>query len=92
MALKHGEVNPLAVANMRQLDFLPPHFEVVTIPKVSYLKKLSDWIYENLDGRFYINDKNSGNTTLGFENHSEASYFAIMLPEILKDENDLAFK
>ena len=90
MALKHNYVNPLAVNNMRQLDFLPAHFERVTFDLLVDQKNISDWLYENTDGRFYIGqavqhsdvagEKPKSCFCVGFEVHAEASYFAIMLP------------
>jgi hypothetical protein len=56
-------------------------------------KKITDWIYENLTGRFYfgevfLHNANNGQFTISkraaFEIHSEASYFALVLPEINK--------
>ena len=93
--LKHGEVNPLNVFGLRQLDHCPPHFEVITFDLYTNIKDISDWIYENLSGRFYIGDyftqesaePGSGNRVkmqkaVAFEMHEEASYFGLFLPDI----------
>lgn len=92
MALKHNEVNPLAVNNMRQVDFCPPHFEKVIFDLATDAKKITDWLYENTDGRFYIGsavkmptsdeEKAKLSHCVAFEVHSEASYFALMLNTI----------
>ena len=92
MALKHNEVNPLAVNGMRQLEFCPAHFEKVVFDLVGDSKKITDWLYENTDGRFYIGTSVKLPTADGekarlaycvaFEVHAEASYFAIMLNTI----------
>ena len=56
-------------------------------------KKVTDWIYINLQGRFFFGqvvnvDSTSSGLTLcsraAFEIHSEASYFALTLPELNK--------
>jgi len=51
-------------------------------------KKLSDWIFENLSGRFFLGDvfvtsKNMCKRA-AFEIHGEATYFALQLHEINK--------
>ena len=51
--LKHGEVNPLDVFGLRKLDHCPPHFERVIFDLRLSKKDIIDWIYENLEGRFY---------------------------------------
>lgn len=57
-------------------------------------KKIINWIYENLQGRFYFGDAITQDAGKGkmmqmqkraaFEIHSEASYFALVLPELNK--------
>jgi hypothetical protein len=87
------QINPLNVHNLRVLDHCPPHFFVVDFDLSTGAKQISDWIYENLSGRFYFGEVfsvsvDTGNTTMhrrvAFEIHSEASYFALVLPEINK--------
>jgi alpha-ketoglutarate-dependent taurine dioxygenase len=92
--LKHGEVNPLNVFGLRQLTHCPPHFEQVQFDLSCGEKDITDWIYENLQGRFYIgqhavvrppNEANKPTfvkTVVAFENVSEASYFSLFLPQI----------
>ena len=87
--LKHGEVNPLNVHGLRKLEHCPPHFECVQFNPYVNDKTVSDWIYENLSGRFYVGyrDTNSGRTVerqmvVAFELSSEASYFSLFLPQI----------
>jgi hypothetical protein len=80
MSLKHGYANPLAVLNMRVMDHCPPHFEKITFKVLGFqFKPITDWIHENTDGRFWTSTS-VPNMTVAFENHSEASYFALMLP------------
>ena len=88
--LKHGEVNPLNVFGLRKLEHCPPHFEqVVFWPNVNE-KHVSDWIYENLSGRFYVgyrdisqdNKPAQRHMVAAFEQASEASYFSLFLPQV----------
>jgi len=76
---------------LRQLDHCPPHFYAVDFDLSTSNKKITDWIWENLKGRFYFGDSylyESGRQTMkkqvAFEVHSEASYFALVLNEINK--------
>ena len=90
--LKHGEVNPLNVFGIRQLEFCPPHFEQITFDLRANIKDITDWIYEHLAGRFYIGDIFVPNSELSgallmqkvvaFELIEEASYFGLFLPNI----------
>ena len=91
--LKHGEVNPLNVFGLRKLDHCPPHFECVLFDSYVTEKQVSDWIYENLTGRFYVGYKDIINNNksltqfqrqmnVGFEVHTESSYFSLFLPQI----------
>jgi hypothetical protein len=54
-------------------------------------KDITDWIYENLQGRFYIGSVDVRQpdsrptfrqALVAFENGSEASYFSLFLPQI----------
>ncbi len=88
--LKHGEVNPLNVFGLRRLSHCPPHFECVIFDNYITEKTISDWIYENLSGRFYVGfqDTNSHGQpfqrqmVVGFEQPAEASYFSLFLPQM----------
>jgi hypothetical protein len=88
--LKHGEINPLNVFNLRKLHHCPPHFQKINFDIKTSEKTISDWIYENLSGRFWIGDsyiKDANNCLIiqksaGFEENSEASYFALCLDKI----------
>ena len=90
--LKHGEVNPLNVSGLRKLEHCPPHFERVLFDIRTTQKQIADWIYENLEGRFWIGDTYQstvgGSTTIekcaAFERHNEASYFSLMLDTVNK--------
>ena len=92
--LKHRDPNPLSVHQMRRMDSLPPHFSKVVFELSSNDKILTDWIWENLEGRFYYGDYFSENEAnaldvqkvAAFEIPGEASYFALILDTINKYE------
>jgi hypothetical protein len=85
--LKHNEVNPLTVFGLRRVDHCPPHFVTVEFDKHTEDKTITDWIWENLTGRFYYGDYYYANPTgsismqkrVGFEIAGEASYFSLIL-------------
>lgn len=88
--LKYGEVNPLAVFGLRELNHCPPHFTAVVFPLKTNAKTISDWIWANLSGRFYFNDyyyKDENNAVqltkkAAFEIPGEASMFGLILDQI----------
>lgn len=88
--LKHNEVNPLAVFGLRELEHCPPHFSQVKFDLKSNQKAISDWIWTNLSGRFWIGDwyyKDDANNVhvqkcVAFEIPGEASMFALMLDQL----------
>ncbi len=92
MALKHGKPNPLNYFKMRQASFASPHFKYIILGKYStnYLDSLNTWIYENLNGRYYIGQSLSLDSTntiiyttkVGFESEKELSFFTIACPYI----------
>lgn len=91
--LKYGEANPLVVFGLRQLDHCPPHFTPVDFKIRVQPKVISDWIWDNLSGRFYYGDHyyktESGSVDMdkrvAFEIPGEASMFALILDQINKD-------
>jgi hypothetical protein len=85
------EPNPLNFYNMRQVDVLPPHFEVITTPMTYNINdSIANWIKRNLKGRFYIgqgvviNSSSQIETVIkiAFEDPKEASYFALACPHL----------
>lgn len=91
MTVKLQTVNPLNLFNLRRVEHCPPHFYGVDFDLYSNDKKISDWIYENLSGRFFLGDvwsSTGGKLKIckraGFEIHGEATYFAIQLNDINK--------
>jgi len=88
--LRYGEVNPLAVFGLRKVDHCPPHFIQVTFDSKVSAKDLSDWVYSNTEGRFFIGDRyaiNEDNAIfmskcVSFEIPGEASMFSLCLDQI----------
>lgn len=94
--LKHNEVNQLAVFGLRELEHCPPHFIKVEFNLRASEKVISDWIWTNLDGRFwygdyYYKDENTNvvfQKCAAFEIPGEASMFALMLDQVNKHNFD----
>lgn len=94
--LKHNEVNPLAVFGLRRVEHCPPHFTQVKFDLSTQEKTITDWIWEHLDGRFYIGDYYHESTSSGvnmqkmvaFETPGEASYFSLILDTINQYSSD----
>jgi len=88
--LKHNEANPLAVFGLRRVEHCPPHFTTIKFSIRTNDKHISDWIWENLSGRFYIGDDYAENEhghihmdkVAAFEIAGEASYFSLILDTI----------
>lgn len=86
MSLKFNEANPLSVFQLRRMDHCPPHFTKIEFDLRTSEKAITDWIWENLAGRFYIGDQyyetDGGSIVfrkmVGFEIPSEASYFGLI--------------
>jgi hypothetical protein len=86
---RSGEINPLNVFGLRRVEFLPLHFTPVYFDIRTDEKRLTDWIYEHLTGRFFFDKryyKNETGTHLGmcaaFEIPEEASFFALNLSSV----------
>ena len=92
--LKQNEINPLNVFGLRRLEHLPPHFELMTFDLRGNEKVISDWIFENLAGRFYLGDHfvstEGGSVALckcaAFEVPGELSYFGLLLDSINRSD------
>jgi len=89
--LKFNEPNPLSVHQLRRMEYCPPHFSQVSFTSQSSDKDVTDWIWENLTGRFFFGDIYVHNGTgydlvkcASFEDAGESSYFALMLDTINK--------
>ena len=86
MSLKDGIINPLNVHNLRRLSFCPPHFTCLKIDSHNVIEKmLTDWIYENFEGRFYVGSDINSKMVVGFERPGESTYFGLMLPSIIQN-------
>lgn len=86
--LKHGDPNPLNVFGLRQVDTCPPHFEKTTFNLSAEKRTISNWIYENLESRFYLEQVRYYNTEtkrtalamcVGFEDPGELVLFCLSL-------------
>jgi hypothetical protein len=88
--LRNGEANPLTVHGLRELSHCPPHFIQVQFELRNSHKQITDWIWENFEGRFWFGDlyypSSSGNTSMtacaAFEIPGEASMFSLCLDQI----------
>lgn len=91
MALKNGKPNALNALGIRKVAFPAHHFYFTTLPKYNpaKYKELDDWIYFNLNSRYYIGQSidlidNSivYVTKIGFEQEKELSFFKLACPHI----------
>ncbi len=87
--LKNNEVNPLSVFGLRQLEHCPPHFTRIYFDIRTKEKDITDWIWSNLEGRFWIGDSYSKSQEqlsfqkcVAFEVAGEATVFALILDQI----------
>jgi hypothetical protein len=87
--IKKNKLNVLNALNARRVSFPALHFTFIKLKKynVPYLLQLDNWIYENLNGRYYIGSyidlvDNSlvYITKIGFESEKEVSFFKIACP------------
>lgn len=87
MALKHGKPNPLNLLDLRRVRFPARHFHYTVLDRFNPNRNinLDDWIYQNLNGRYYIGQTvllDSTNTItygikIGFEEQKELSFFLL---------------
>ena len=90
LVLKYNQPNPLNVFGLRQLEHRPPHFTSISFDIRVSQKQINDWIWENLEGRFWVGDTYSTSEngqlvmhrTVAFEHAAEASYFSLLLDQI----------
>ena len=90
------EPNPLSIFGLRRVDHCPPHFVCVDFDIHCDEKKISDWIWTNLRGRFWIGDhyvfqKNRTHgfamvKRVGFEEPGESSFFSLHLDIINQNQ------
>jgi hypothetical protein len=97
--LKFGEANPLTIFGLRRVDHCPPHFTRFLFDLRGSEKVLTDWIWENLSGRFYFGDEYVAvdkekldpptmqiYKLAAFEIPGEASYFSLVIDTIDKTD------
>jgi hypothetical protein len=91
MALKNGKPNPLNLLGLRRVDFPARHFHYTSLNQYYPIKngQIDDWIYHNLNGRFYIGasldlDNNTiiYTTKIGFEEEKELSFFLLSYSDL----------
>lgn len=91
MALRAGKVNALNALDLRKVSFPAHHFHYTSINKYSpvYYKTLDQWIYSNLNSRYYIGQAVDlvDNTLvfvtkIGFEQEKELSFFKLACPHL----------
>ena len=90
--LLNGEANPLTVHGLREMDRCPLHFIQVQFDTRCSRKQITDWIWENLEGRFWFDDlyfvtesdSISMTACAAFEIPGEASMFSLCLDQIQK--------
>ncbi len=95
--LRDGEANPLTVHGLREVDHCPPHFVQVQFDSRTSRKQVTDWIWENFEGRFWFGDiyyvTEGGSIAItacaAFEIPGEASMFSLCLDQIQAQSNFL---
>lgn len=89
MALKNGKPNVLNVLDLRKTSFPAHHFYFTNLPNYSpkLLLSVDEWIYSNLNGRYYIGEginlvdnQFTFVTKIGFEQEKELSFFKLACP------------
>lgn len=94
MALQVGKLNQLNYFYLRRVEFPAAHFEYTILAKYdpAFVKNVNDWIYKNLNHRYYIGcgimlDTSNTivyNTHVGFESVKELSFFTIACVHLQK--------
>jgi hypothetical protein len=92
MALKNGKPNPLNYFEIRRVEFAAPHFKYAVLEKhtPTYVKLVNDWIYHNLNNRYYIGQDLALDhtntivytTRIGFESEKDLTFFTIACPHL----------
>jgi hypothetical protein len=92
--LRDGLPNPLTVHGIREAEYCSPHFTKVQFNLRTTNKQITDWIWENLEGRFWYGDwyfiadggSCSMNSCAAFESPGESSMFALCLDQFNKGQ------
>ena len=91
MSLKTNKVNTLNALDLRKVLFPAHHFHYTLLSKYnpSYHKQIDQWIYTNLNSRYYIGQAVDliDNTIvfvtkIGFEQEKELSFFKLACPHL----------
>jgi len=92
MALKNGKPNPLNLLGLRRVQFPAHHFHYTMLgyKLPDKTQSINDWIYHNLNGRYYLGTKLSLDdtnsiryaTNLGFEEEKELSFFLLSYSDL----------
>lgn len=88
MPILKGKPNPLDFFNCRKYHYPADHLYYIDISRSTYNieSALDSWIKNNLSGRYYIKkhisvgEEIGAVIKIGFENHTEASYFQLACP------------
>tara|TARA_B100001287_G_C22347113_1_gene373397 strand:- start:146 stop:454 length:309 start_codon:yes stop_codon:yes gene_type:complete len=98
MRLLAQEPNPLNVLDIRELDYIPIHFEKLRLKSELYygsekVELIKRWIYNNLSSRFcmvqdleILDNKIEQIYILGFEDASESSFFSLACPVLASQD------
>ena len=89
-----GSINPLNAYQVRRVKQCPPHFTTIVF-KCPDQESVTEWVYENLQGRFYLGSDNESHASIielltgeqykiGFEIAQEATIFGLNLGRFLK--------
>jgi hypothetical protein len=89
VALKYGKPNPLNLLELRRVRFPARHFHY-TLVNTNRSIGVNDWIYQNLNGRYYVGQTiilDSTNTIsyatkIGFEEEKELSFFLLSYSDL----------
>ena len=88
------KLNALDILNHRQVDSVAPHFAKIKLADVDLFgSDVETWIRSKLVGRFYIkrqpgisqDGKLKTATYVGFEDHTELTYFMLACPHIRRN-------
>jgi hypothetical protein len=91
MALVRDQVNAMNVLGIRKLNHIPPHFQSLNL-KTTDIDEIEDWIYRNLESRYYINNTQAIDDNnklidvieIGLEDSKEITMLLLGCPYIAK--------
>lgn len=86
------DLNPLDVLNKRKVEHIVPHFSKTKVQEFHFNNEIEDWIKNKLKGRYFYtraldaeDTKLKNVSAIGFENHSEMTYFLLACPFIRRN-------